>query len=731
MFIIVPFLSFYFIFLIFYKGLNRPDSLPCWRSAFLSASIIWGVLLVVITEFLSLLSLVTFNWVLSSWGLVCIASVLIYFKFKKRQKLAFQTTAIKLSRFEALSLFSISAIVITVGLIALVAPPNNWDSMVYHMSRVFHWIQNHNVNYYPTHIIRQLVNTPGAEFVIMHFQILTGGDRFANFVQWFSMLGSIIGVSLIAKQFGVGRRGQIFSAVICVTIPMGILQGSSTQNDYVVAFWMVCFVYCILSALKEGINRRLLVMAGASLGLALLTKGTAYLFAFPFLGWLLLSGFKKFRRNIWKVVLIIIIISLCISLGYFMRNFDLYNSPFVQVNFATDGMTMPLFMSNVVRNVALHAGTPLRIINQAVFTAIISIHKLMGVSLNDPRTTIYGSFDIPFAFHEDLTGNFAHLVLIIVAMIVFLISYRRRKQRDLAYYLAALIGAFFIFCFYIKWNPWNHRFHLPLFVLFCPFIATVLSNINKPFEKNKVLLIFISVISLSMVMGLVLYNCFGHMLIEAIYKGESVGFLNKIIEGQTMYSLKYYFEMADSQFKLFLGTLFIFSLILFFLYRFRNIVIPISLTLLLLSLPWVLYNQIRKLVGEKNIFAVKRSEQYFSYRTYFKNPYIGATDYIRSKRYSDIGIILDDGGWEYPFIALLQKSPNQPIRVEHVNVENESSIKYKIYPFNDFNPSAIIFVRKRQSAEIVNEDTLDEIVNKNTLYVKKWSSGGVSIFIKQ
>src|SRR5262249_2538151 len=114
----------------------------------------------------------------------------------------------------------------TTGFIALVAPPNTWDSLTYHMSRVMHWAQNRSVSHYPTHIQRQLHHTPWAEFAILHLQLLSGNDRFANTVQWFAMLGSVTGVSLIAKQVGADARGQIFSAVIAATIPMGILQAS-------------------------------------------------------------------------------------------------------------------------------------------------------------------------------------------------------------------------------------------------------------------------------------------------------------------------------------------------------------------------------------------------------------------------------------------------------------------------------------------------------------------------
>ncbi|MCL2930746.1 MAG: hypothetical protein MGG11_00090 [Trichodesmium sp. MAG_R03] len=111
----------------------------------------------------------------------------------------------------------------TIGLIAMVAPPNNWDSMTYHMSRVVHWMQNQSVAHYPTYNLPQLFHPPFAEFTITHLQILSGGDIFANLVKWLSAL-SIIGVSLIAKQLGAKEQGQVFAVVFCATLPMGILK---------------------------------------------------------------------------------------------------------------------------------------------------------------------------------------------------------------------------------------------------------------------------------------------------------------------------------------------------------------------------------------------------------------------------------------------------------------------------------------------------------------------------
>ena len=86
----------------------------------------------------------------------------------------------------------VSFIFAAIGLIAIVSPPNNWDSIADRPRRVVHWMQNRNVDRYPSSYVPQLDRPPGAEFAIMHFQIITEGDRFANLIQWLSMVGSAI-----------------------------------------------------------------------------------------------------------------------------------------------------------------------------------------------------------------------------------------------------------------------------------------------------------------------------------------------------------------------------------------------------------------------------------------------------------------------------------------------------------------------------------------------------------
>ena len=101
---------------------------------------------------------------------------------------------------------------------------------------------------------------------------------------------------------------------MAVTMPMGILQSSSTQNDWVVSFWMICFVYFGM-LFKDRQNWYYASGMAASIGLGIMTKGTAYLFIFPFLIWIVFHCFKNLRWRTSKYILLIGAIVICICFG--------------------------------------------------------------------------------------------------------------------------------------------------------------------------------------------------------------------------------------------------------------------------------------------------------------------------------------------------------------------------------------------------------------------------------
>jgi len=655
MFFLLPILAFGLLFLNVYKQRNK-----CWRSSFIISSLIWAVLLTAITEFLSIFKLITFGWVAGSWILICGLLYFYYEKFiKKNQSIATRknwpkdhTNLSEGVRFSAKSyirnwLLGILFIITFVGLIALIAPPNTNDSMGYHMPRVMHWIQNHSVKHYPTNYTAQLFLSPWSTFAILHLQVLSGSDRYANLVQWFSMIGSIIGVSLIAKQLGANRYGQALAAVFCATIPMGILQGSSTQNDYVVAFWLVCLIYYILLALKDETGKKYVLPIGVSLALATFAKPTAYLYSFPFLLWLFVVKVRSLRWQIYQPIVQVAILVFVVNGFHWMRNLKLFHNPLGTspdyIIYTNRAFSAPLVISNIIRNLALHFSTPSPSINRLILNILSGIHSFLGVDINDPRTSSSDFQLNSLINHEDLAGNAVHLLLILIA-IAFLFLNTRKKTNNLTLinYILCTVAGFLLFCLLLAWTPFHTRLHLSIFVLASAFVGTILTNYLSLKKVNL-----------------------------------------------------------------------------------------IATILLLLSLFWIFFNETRPMIANshsiktgsvENIFNKSRTDLYFMGRRYFREPMIGATNYIKSQQCSDIGIAFDKLNiYEYPIWALLKADQNTNYRIQHFAINNVSEVKQQLDPFKNFNP-CIIFD--------ASGNVLEKVPEQQDNYSQKWFLSPVSVLVK-
>ncbi len=273
-------------------------------------------LILLSTEILSLINQITFKGILFFWILVVTSEVIALISMIRSKKFDLsQINSLKekliLTRHEWLIVGLIGVICATTLLIALLSPPNNFDSMTYHMARVAEWIQHQNVNFYPTAIPRQNYSMPFAEYVVLQFQILSRSDLYANLVQWLSFIFSIVTISLITKELKFSKFTQILAGFVASTTPMAILQSSSTQNDLVLGVLCLSFAYFLLRFVKS-FSIEDGIFTAISFGLALLTKGTGYIFCAAigiFLGLFYIfsiKGKEKIYKVVWSSVLSVV-----------------------------------------------------------------------------------------------------------------------------------------------------------------------------------------------------------------------------------------------------------------------------------------------------------------------------------------------------------------------------------------------------------------------------------------
>ena len=327
-------------------------------------------LIAVFTNIFSCFHIITHRVILSFWVFVVVFLLFIVLvALRSREIDSFFPAGTLLKSFRddgwsALCPALILAVVMIVTLlVALLSPPNNWDSMTYHMARVAEWIEHQNIDFYPTVISRQNYQMPMAEFVILHLQLLTESDRFANIVQWMSFGVSVTLASLVAKELGAAFRTQLMSAVITATIPMAILQASSTQNDLVTSALCLSFVYFLL---KFAGNQHCddFVFSSLSLGLALLTKGTAFLYCAGIgvtlaVAYILNRKINQTRLKRIGILALVAFLGILITIPHLSKNYGVYGSFFTGGGyFSNKGGCVSGLFANIVRNGALHLGTP-------------------------------------------------------------------------------------------------------------------------------------------------------------------------------------------------------------------------------------------------------------------------------------------------------------------------------------------------------------------------------------
>jgi len=447
------------------------------RRAFVSASIVIGVAIFAITEGLSAIGGLNETGVLVAWLALDLVLVGLNLRLGWRKPVAhFQK--VRPTRVEAALVIACIIPVAITALIALVAAPNNWDAMTYHMARVGFWIQSGSVDYHAAINLNRDYQAPLASYAMLNLFLLGHGDQLVNLVDLASFVGCAVVASLIAAQLGASRVGQGIAGLVVATLPMAILQATSSQNHIVVAFWLLCLASIVL-ALRDHAGWRGMTEAGLCLGLAVATKGSAYAFAGPFVLWAGVIALRRFGLAAVPRGAVMAALALALNLPTFVRNLAVFGQPLgpsgeIQAMFVPSAITPGTLVERALQEASLQMGTPWTRLDQIVGRIFTWIASTLGLSLTDPRvvqpTVPWGPTHMSLV--EDNAGNLLAFALIAAVAVVIVARHRGTPL----IYLLAVAGSCLLYFALLRFTVWNSRWSLALFVLAAPIVGVAVGS---------------------------------------------------------------------------------------------------------------------------------------------------------------------------------------------------------------------------------------------------------------
>ena len=214
---------------------------------------LFGLIILILTEAMGLFRALDRETMILCWS--CIDFFLLFWVVKWKKSISPRIVDWKEKIFVIIQtstqierlIFSFSLVLLSLMFLSgFCYPPNNWDSMTYHMARIIHWVGNDSVNYYPTHIYRQIYQSPLMEYMVMHVCVLNQSDVWAFVIQFGFYIFSGIAFIAILSMLGLKRLPMVIGTSVFLLLPEGVLQASSTQNDLVTVFYFLTALYFVL-----------------------------------------------------------------------------------------------------------------------------------------------------------------------------------------------------------------------------------------------------------------------------------------------------------------------------------------------------------------------------------------------------------------------------------------------------------------------------------------------------
>lgn len=363
------------------------------------------------------------------------------------------------------------------GVTVWVAPPTNWDSMTYNLSRVLVMMRENTLA--PAHVatFRQLSFSPG--FDLLHWFFLRyGTDRAIAAFSLTAYLAILSGTFALARRRG-DAAFALRAALVVGSLTLLPLEAVSTKNDIGAAAMAVACLATAGGLLdRPALGRLALLLAFAFYGIS--TKSHFALFGGPCVALVLWARRRELRAALaraWAAsrprlagTSLLLAAALCLCLASQWVNLARFGDPFgpraaVALHENADGL------HGAAANLTRYALDVLDLPGRAWFTARRDLHGALFGSGKGPGASM--DFHAFYAPGNALREDAAWFGLLGGLLVVPCVAAGLFRRDDLLCRLAAMSLTVFalLVAYKITWFSYNNRFFTLFFAASAPCLV--------------------------------------------------------------------------------------------------------------------------------------------------------------------------------------------------------------------------------------------------------------------
>ena len=392
--------------------------------------------------------------------------------------------------------------------IAIFAPPNNWDSMTYHIPRMEHWFQNGSMWFYETNNDRQLWMQSFNSHLFLIAKALNLPEFSYNFVQLVAFMLILMLTVQVLYSCNKPKKMILSTVLIVATIPNLIVQVPTTQSDVLAGLALLLNFIYLKQIIEGNQDRKTSILFGMSFAIATFSKGTLFAYLAVSGLYVLIASILKFKKRFPVATLSFVGFTMILNSFTWIQSIARFGSisgpqttseRFVQSPISS-GFTPRDIIASFIHFTTNNLQSYSHELNATIFEITYKIADFFRIDLladsnswpnwNPSDGTFTNIFQMSFGVNEDAAVS-PILIFLLFAMCIFEYKLIVRKNYLLLSLNSVVLVYYFLTIIILRWNLFLDRYFIPVAILSIICIVMALSA-NK---KNTRILISLSLIA--------------------------------------------------------------------------------------------------------------------------------------------------------------------------------------------------------------------------------------------